>query len=225
MINESTISLLVVASEVGAGLAVILIVLIFFMIRSRMKKKAMARDLVNKVKHDEVAHRAALANKVKSLTNLDDAKVDEVIATIMNCEKRLYNRMVNAYMGYNDAGIDGIDKEVNNLSNSFIGLVEQSASATPTKSAVSESEELEIKKQVSRLREEKVLLKEKNAQLQADFDAAMESMERMTLEYAQMYEGGQKDGELRLKNEMYQLKQKLSTGNKHSSGDDDPESA
>ena len=59
------------------------------------------------------------------------------------------------------------------------------------------------------LRKENQELREKNAKLQHDLDASMESMETMMSEYANMYEGGSKDGEQRLKNEMYQLKQKL----------------
>ena len=226
MISESQVSMLIVASEIGAALALILIIIAFFAMRCRINKKKAARELVSNIKSGEESHRSALVEKIKQVTNLEEEKIDEIIAQIMSCEKSLYNQMVKVYMGYGDEGLGSMNKEVDNLSNSFIGLVEQSASAVSADNGDMDSATLELKQQVARLREEKMVLKEKASQLQADFDAAMESMERMTLEYAQMYEGGSKEGEQRMKNEMYQLKQKLghkTEGEGEGEGDDVPD--
>lgn len=209
MISENTVSMLVLASEIGAALALILVIIVFLAMRARIKKKKAAKELVSTVKSGEESHRSTLAEKIRQVTNLEDEKINAIIDQIMNCEKSLYNQMVKVYMGYDNEGLGSLNKEVDNLSNSFMGLVEQSAAAAPAGNDETDSATLDLKQQVARLREEKMMLKEKAAQLQADFDAAMESMERMTLEYAQMYEGGSKEGEQRMKNEMYQLKQKL----------------
>ena len=68
---------------------------------------------------------------------------------------------------------------------------------------------LALKKQVTALREEKKTLKVKNAQLQVDFDAAIDSIDAMTTEFSNMYDGGSKEGEKKLQNEMKQLRQTL----------------
>lgn len=61
------------------------------------------------------------------------------------------------------------------------------------------------------LRKENEALRLENASLETRLTSASDTIESMMGEFSSMYEGGKKEGEQRVKNEMYKLKQSLDT--------------
>jgi predicted nuclease with TOPRIM domain len=113
-------------------------------------------------------------------------------------EKRIYNRVIKFFLGKEKDKLAMFDKDIQALAQGYNLLGKQAAEVVEQ----GRDNEHILRKENQELRKEK-------AKLKADLEASMESMESMMAEYTNMYEGGSKDGEQRLKNEMHQLKQKL----------------
>lgn len=221
--NESSsvwfnLNTLIIVSEIAAVLAIILIVIVIFSYRQRTKKKSLTVDFLEDVKINEVQRENGLTKKLDEATSLDDVEKGVLVKALVDSEKKAYLHIAQLYMGYKPESLIELEDEVKNISDNYIGIIEkvaQNPAGGSSGSSGAKTEEdndaamRELKKQVTFLREEKKNLKLKNAQLQVDFDAAVDSIERMTTEFANMYEGGSKEGEKRIKNEMYQLRQTL----------------
>ena len=197
---------LIIVSEIAALLAVILIITLILNFRKQNKKKKLAESFLDTVKSYAVERDKALKERFSETTDLDEAERNKLVDTLIESEKKVYLHIAQLYMGYKPESLLELEKEMKSLAESSLNIYSQQAG---TEGSDEDSGLHDLKKQIKNLRAEKKELKEKNAQLQIDFDAAMDSMERMTTEFANMYEGGSKEGEKRVKNEMYQLRQTL----------------
>ncbi len=197
---------LIIVSEIAALLAVILIIALILNFRKQNKKKKLAESFLDTVKSYAVERDKTLKERFSETTDLDEAERNKLVDTLIESEKKVYLHIAQLYMGYKPESLLELEKEMKSLAESSLNIYSQQ---TGTEGSDDDNGSHDLKKQIKNLREEKKELKEKNAQLQIDFDAAMDSMERMTTEFANMYEGGSKEGEKRVKNEMYQLRQTL----------------
>ena len=208
-ISSSIYNLLIVSSELAAILAIVLIAIIIICTRKRKQKKSRTDTFLEEIKGSEASREKELQGKLEQIQGLDEDTKTKLIESLLMSEKKVYLHVAQLYMGYKDDSLNEIQDEIKNVSNYYSGVIEQVANSSAAASDDDDAAVRDLKKQVTTLREEKKTLKEKNGQLQVDFDAAMDSMERMTVEFANMYEGGSKEGEQRVKNEMYQLQQTL----------------
>jgi len=211
-ISSFVYNTLLISSEVAVVLAIILIVILVMSIRTRKKKKSLTDDFLEDVKGNEAQRELAIKGKLDNLENLSDEEKEKLIEALLRSEKKLYLHIAQLYMGYKDDSLKELEGEIKNISEYYSGIIEKVSNgivAGGSEGDENNSAMLALKKQVTALREEKKALKVKNAQLQVDFDAAIDSMEAMTTEFANMYDGGSKDGEKKLENEMKQLRQAL----------------
>ncbi len=218
---------LVVVSELAALLAIVLIVIFVLTYRKRNKKKKMTESFLTAVKNYEIERDKKLKEQFNKTTELTEEECNKLVDTLIEAEKTVYLHIAQLYMGYNPDSLMELEKEMQSLAECALTVYKQQHGAINDDSTSDEDIEEndtslhDMKKQIKNLREEKKVLKEKNAQLQIDFDAAMDSMERMTTEFANMYEGGSKEGEKRVKNEMYQLRQTLAQKKEFTEADDE----
>lgn len=196
--SESITSLLIIFSELGLVFMIAIGVVAFLFLKRRANDREMVVKLVRKLKENEPVRREHLIEVLKQDYDLEDAAAEEKADGLLSFEKRIYNRVIKFFLGKERDKLAQFDKDVQALAQGYNLLGKQAAEV------VEQGRDHELQ-----LRKENQELREKNAKLQHDLDASMESMETMMSEYANMYEGGSKDGEQRLKNEMYQLKQKL----------------
>lgn len=196
--NESITSLLIIFSEIGLVFMIALGVIVFLFLKRRRCDRDMVVKLVRKLKENEPVRKEHLIEVLKTDYELGDEDAEEKANGLLSFEKRIYNRVIKFFLGKEKEKLAQFDKDVQALAQGYSLLGKQAAEV------VEKGRDHEMQ-----LRKENQELRKKNAKLQHDLDASMESMETMMAEYANMYEGGSKDGEQRLKNEMYQLKQKL----------------
>ncbi len=213
---------LIIVSEIAALLAVILIVVLILNFRKQNKKKKLAESFLDSVKSYAIDRDKTLRKHFSNTTGLDEAEKDKLVGTLIESEKKVYLHIAQLYMGYNPESLLDLEKEMQSLADNSLKIFSQQSNSANEEEG-SDSASHDLKKQIKNLREEKKELKEKNAQLQIDFDAAMDSMERMTTEFANMYEGGSKEGEKRVKNEMYQLRQTLAQKKEFTEADGEEE--
>lgn len=211
-LSSSVYNTLIISSEIAVVLAVVLLVVLFLNIRLRKKKKMLTSDFLEDVKGNETQREVAIKSKLDNIENLDDAEKQKLIESLLNSEKKLYLHVAQLYMGYKDESLKELQGEIQNISEYYSGIIDKVSKGgedAGSEGGESSSAMLALKKQVTALREEKKTLKVKNAQLQVDFDAAIDSIDAMTTEFSNMYDGGSKEGEKKLQNEMKQLRQTL----------------
>ncbi|MGD8526174.1 MAG: hypothetical protein PVJ63_07985 [Thioalkalispiraceae bacterium] len=196
--SESLVSILVIFAEVGILLAIAVGFVVYIFLKRRRSDRALVVKLVKKLKENEAVRREHLLEILKQDYELDDEEAEKKADGLLGFEKRIYNRVTKFFIGKEKDKISNFDKDVQALAQGYSLLGKQAAEVVEKGR---DNEHI--------LRKENQELRKKNAKLEADLEASMESMETMMAEYANMYEGGSKEGEQRLKNEMYQLKQKL----------------
>ncbi len=202
--TEINSSLFLLVSEVGIILLLILFSILIAVKKRSMRDKALAMILVEKIKNAESSKREKLLSLLKEGYGYDDEKAEAKTNALIDCEKTLYGNLLKIFLKKEREKISEFDSCINELIESYQNFDD----------ARDENDGQDNSSNNSKLvlaREENTSLREANARLKKDLDAAMQTMESMMSEYASMYEGGKKDGEQRMKNEMFKLRQVLET--------------
>jgi hypothetical protein len=196
--NDSLLSLTLIFAELGAVLLLVMIVLIIrYLIGSKNEVKT-TRALVKHIKSMIPAHRDQLVSFFKD--KLEKNKRDFNIETLIKDERKIYDRLIKVSLTKDTNLLKLTTDDINSLINDYVRLL--SLKAEKESSAEKESRDLTLRKENEALRLE-------NSSLVTRLTISEETIENMMSEFSSMYEGGKKEGEQRLKNEMYQLKQSL----------------
>ena len=220
--SEYVTSLLVIFSEVGLLLAVIIGVIIFIIVRRGRRDKVLAKALVETIKEKEPQRIERLQDILEKVHNLDEESAKQSVDAILACEKNLYARIIKMFLGHDRHGIVNINKDVESLAESYRSL-SSVGEAGETEKYHSEENPLiqaQLKAQIKKLEQE-------NAKLERDLNEAMESMDSMLKEYTLMYSGGgaKREGVKHLENELSQLKQKIAAPHDDAVDKEDDEEA
>ncbi len=200
--NDFYSSLFLLISEIGIILFLILGTIIFLAKKRKMQDKVLAMALVEKIKNAEPDKKKKLLALLKDEYGYDDEKAEEKIDVVMKNEKNVYSNLLQIFLKKDRKKISEFDRYLNKLIESYQGM-------GPSDNNDSADTKGERSSSLVIVREENSKLRDANKKLKHDLDAAMQTMESMMSEYASMYEGGQKDGEQRMKNEMFKLRQVL----------------
>lgn len=204
--SEWLTGLLLAAAEFGLLVSVAFGVYLYFQSRGRRDDRARAMELVTRLKKGAADHETALITALVESYGLAEEAAGDTARALIDQEKSLYRKVMRMFLGRDRTGIGRFDEDVRTLLMAYRNLIEapeaeDEAAASP-----------------ARLRKENQALRARNAKLEADLAQAMATMENMLAEYASMYEGGRKEGEQRMKNEMFRLRQALGRNENH---DDD----
>lgn len=200
--NEGLISILVIFAELGLLLIILAAIYIFLKVKSRKLDRMLVVNLVKRLKDNEPVRREHLVELLKLDYEMDENNAKEKADNLIGCEKVIYNRVIKLFLGKDKHKLSQLDNDVNNLANGYCLLGKQKAAPAET----DRDNELLLRKENQELRKHR-------AKLEADLEASITTMEAMMAEYANMYEGGAKEGEQRLKNEMFQLRKVLENRN------------
>lgn len=199
--------------EIAVVLAIAVIVIWVLAYRKHKKMKGLSHEFLAGIRRHGANREEDLNKKLTEITDIDGEQTKELIDKLVISEKKAYLHIAQLYMGHKPESLVDLENEIEDVFKNYIAIIGKAATSGGDSSNDGGSDDdaaiRELKKQVTNLREEKKSLKIKNAQLQIDFEASVDSIERMTTEFANMYEGGSKDGDKRIKNEMYQLRQIL----------------
>ena len=145
-------------------------------------------------------HRDQLKNYFKNEMELEQNKTDFNIETLIKDERKIYDRLIKVSITKDISLLKLTTEDINSLINNYVRLLALKAEKEVDTSK--DSTELKLKRENEALRLEK-------ASLEKRLTDATETIESMMGEFSSMYEGGKKEGEQRVKNEMYKLKQVL----------------
>lgn len=213
--NEMLTSLLVITSELSAVLLLAALIVVVMVIRRQRKQRRLAMELISRLRDSEPQRREKLVHLLRENLEMEEEQADARARGILKCEKSLYAHVLQLFMGRNPEQLLQVDHDVEKLLRNYYHLLEQEAEGDDANESL-----------IVKLRRENKQLRDEKASLQKNLEATMQTMENMMDEYASMYEGGHKEGEQRLKNEMFKLQQKISkvvASSDDDDGDDIPE--
>ena len=196
--DDSTLSMLFIFAELGAVLLLALFVAGGRSLFVSKKEGNITRELVSYIKAIIPKHRVQLQDFFKDKP--EESKNNSNIETLMKDERKIYNRLINFAITKDTRLLKLTTTDINSLINNYVHLLSPKEEVVTT--ADKESHVLIAKKENEALRLEVSSLKTK-------LKLSEDTIENMMGEFSSMYEGGKKEGEQRLKNEMYQLKQSL----------------
>jgi len=147
-----------------------------------------------------IGHRDQLTTYFTSELELEQNKTDFNVDTLIKDERKIYDHLIKVSITKDISLLKLTTEDINLLINDYIRLL--ALKVEKESDSHKESKDLKLKKENEALRLE-------NESLQKRFSTATETIENMMGEFSSMYEGGKKEGEKRVKNEMYKLKQSL----------------
>ncbi len=197
--NEFISSSFMVLVEVTIFSIIVLAVVAYKFKKKKIQRRNLVENLVEKLRNEESHKRDGLREMLTGGQDTEEDKIENSINTLIDCEKLLYSSLLPIFLDKDIDKISTCDTQVDRLIKQYREIVRVEVS----------EDDGGKESTVLMLREENKDLREKLAQARADLDASMRTIEGMMEEFANMYEGGKKEGEQRVKNEMFKLKQNL----------------
>lgn len=198
--SDSLLSFTIIFAELGGVLLLVVIGWVIYFIFTTRREGRNTKELIKYAKEIIPAHRDQLTTYFKDELELNEQKVDLNVETLINDEKKLYDRLIKVSINKDTGLLKLTTEDINSLINDYVRLISVKIEKVSDES--SEAKHLQFKKENEALRLE-------NASLEKRLATATETIESMMGEFSSMYEGGKKEGEQRVKNEMYKLKQNL----------------
>lgn len=198
--SESLLSLTFIFAELGGVLLLVMIALVVRYVLGSRKDIMQTRRLIQKIKSVIPGHKEQLSKYFEG--KLEQNKTDFNIETLIKDERKIYERLVNVSITKDMSLLKLTTEDINSLINNYVRLLTLKSEKETVVDEAKESRDLKLKKESEALRLE-------NESLKSRINISEETIENMMTEFSSMYEGGKKEGEKRLKNEMYQLKQSI----------------
>lgn len=200
--SDSLLSFTIIFAELG-GVLLLLVIgwVIYFIIRLKKDGKT-TKELVQHVKSMVSEHREQLNNHFAEEAETEKSKTDLKIETLIKDEKKLYEHLINVSISKDTSLLKLTVNDINALINDYVRML--TLKGREVSNDDRDSRELILRKENEALRVE-------NESLQKRLTESLETIESMMGEFSSMYEGGKKEGEQRVKNEMYKLKQSLNS--------------
>lgn len=198
--TNSLMSIIVIFAELGGFLLLVLIAAAIFFIRKTKREGGYTKELVASIKKAIPKRRGNLTAHCKDKLGLEDSEVESNVEALIDKEKKLYEHLINISVRKDTSLLKLTIHDINTLVNDYVRMLTLKGHVVANEDR--DSRELQLRKENEALRVENISLKKR-------LDAETATIETMMSELSSMYEGGKKEGEQRVKNEMYKLKQSL----------------
>ena len=198
--SETLLNIIIVFSELGIGLLLALVAWVVYYIFGTKKEAKTTQDLIKRIKLILPKHEDKLNTHFNENAELEQSKKDFKVKSLIDDERKIYERLINVSISKDTSMLKLTIDDINTLINDYVRMLTLKGKELSNKD--SDSRELILRKENKALRLE-------ISSLTSKLKISEETIESMMGEFSSMYEGGKKEGEQRLKNEMYQLKQSL----------------
>lgn len=199
--SESLFNIIIIFSELGVGLLLVLAGWVAYYINGTKKEGETTGELIKQIRAILPKHEDELNNHFDENEELAKNKKDFNIKSLIDDERKIYERLIKVSVSKDTNMLKLTVDDINTLINDYVRMLTLKGKDLSNKN--SDSRELILRKENKTLRLEVT-------SLQTKLKLSEETIESMMGEFSSMYEGGKKEGEQRLKNEMYQLKQSIS---------------
>lgn len=198
--NNSIMSVVIIFAELGGFLLLVVVAAVIYYFRMVKREGGYTKELVNSIKRTIPKRRSNLTTHFKDKVGLEENEIGFNVETLIDQEKKLYEHLINVSVHKDTSLLKLTINDINTLINDYVRMLTLKGNIVANNDR--DSRELQLRKENEALRVEVV-------SLQKRLHAETETIENMMSEFSSMYEGGKKEGEQRLKNEMYKLKQNL----------------
>jgi len=202
--SEYFTGLLVVFSQIGVVLVIVVISALFYIVLRKSKDNKSAKTFVEDLKSREGARKDKLADVLVKVHEMDDNLAGQTAESMLSCEKKIYSRALKLFLGHDRESLARLQKDVENMAGAYRKLIASTDNPVKVEHGGNPKAEAQLRAAVKQVTAER-------DKVQKDLDEAMISMENMLKEYTQMYSGGgaKKEGVKHIENELTMLKQKI----------------
>jgi len=193
-------SIIIILAELGGFLLLVACIAAIYFFRKVKREGGYTKELVSSIKRIIPIHRDKLTTHFKEIVGLKENEVNLNVESLLDKEKKLYTQLINVSVHKDTSLLNLTINDINVLINDYVRMLTMKGKVVANENR--DSRELQLRK-------ENEVLRVEVASLQNRLDTETETIEKMMSEFSSMYEGGKKEGEQRLKNEMYKLKQSL----------------
>lgn len=179
-------ALIILMAEALAVLSILALGVLWLIFRRKKKEHAAAKELINRLEEAEIGRIKKLGQVIQEHCLIDNDKLKEILKEISQCERTLYQQILQVFLRRDVAVLQDIDRYVNKLATPYCQLLQESNSL---EGAGNEAELEQARERIRRLKQEGALLSE---QLQK----AMQTMEEISNEYTRVFSGTQSELEL-----------------------------
>ena len=184
-----------------------ILVYLFLTARRCRRERELVRRVVKKFRQEEGGRRDALQEVLRDGCGHEDEAVTAISDDFSDREKALYNSVMRMYLGKDRQAISNLDDKVQSIVRGYQKLVMNEAPG-------GEDSELGAGQlPYTQLRKENESLKSELETLRKELFDAKLTAENIMKEYATMYAGGEREGELQVREELKKLRGRDWTGN------------
>lgn len=198
--TNSLMSIVIIFAELGGFLLLVVIAAVIFLILKAKREGGYTKELVSAIKRAIPKRRGNLTTHFKDKSGMEENEIELNVEALIDKEKKLYEHLINVSMSKDTSLLKLTINDINTLVNDYVRMLTLKGNIVANEDR--DSRELQLRKENEALRIE-------NASLHKKLEAETKTIETMMGELSAMYEGGKKEGEQRVKNEMYKLKQSL----------------
>ena len=201
--NDGLLTMLILGAESGAVILLIFIIVIFMLFRRRRADKAYVRDIIQDYKESKPKNDIDIKSRLEEGCYIAGEDADKVMTMITASEKTLLKRLLNLYLGNERHCLSDIQKDVEDLGNSWISVARESAANAMT--TVSNDEAMNVLE--GRISE----MESENRKMSERLTEAMQTMEEIMVEYGRLYaDKDEKDEKMEALSEKFdELKSKV----------------
>lgn len=200
--SETLLNFVIIFATLGMGLLLALVGWGIYYISGTKKEGKTTQDLIKHIKAILPVHKDKLHNHFNEDAELDQNKKDSNVKSLIDDEKKIYERLINVSISKDTSMLKLTINDINTLVNDYVRMLTLKGKELSNNDR--DSRELILRKENEALRLEL-------ASAETRLEKSEEAIENMMGEFSSMYEGGKKAGEQRLKNEMYKLKQSITS--------------
>lgn len=196
--SETLLTYIIVFAEIGGMLLLALLGWIIYYFYKAKKDGKNTLELARRVKEMLPKRRDKLTEHFKDELEQEDNDVVLKVDSLLKHEEKLYEHLINVSINKDTSLLKLTVDDINTLINDYVKML--TLKGREVSSNDSDSRELILRKENQALRMEMESLENR-------LQNATDTIENMMGEFSSMYEGGKKEGEQKVKNEMYKLKQ------------------
>lgn len=199
----------VILSEVTLMLGVVIAVFLILRARRLKRERAMVNALIARLREHEPTRKEQLLQMLRESCGFDESRSQEVMEAMNKNEKTLYRGAIRMFLGRERGNIRHMDRDVNTLVQAYVNLIQGDGEADHEGSGgTSVLSFTAIRKENESLKDETGQLKEEINRLRQELADAKRASENMMKEFATMFAGGQREGEMKVRDEMEKLKER-----------------
>lgn len=203
--SDSMTTFLIIMSETAIFFAAIIFVFLIIRIRSSISLKCSAKQFVKKIKNNDPEHSKKLKDILLKDYDMDESSAAGAVENLVKQEHLLYSKIIELYLGTKDVSLDDIDADVKNLTKVMHGVTITSTSNTEKISALDAEK---FKEEIKKLQEDITKITNEKEKVEKELKDSLDTMEGMMTEYASMYAGGVKEGDIKMREEIEKVKER-----------------